>query len=299
MFKKLLVPLDGSHLAEAALPAAAYLAERTGASTTLIHLIEQHPPEAVHGERHLATTDDSLNYLNEVSQKFFSAQYPVESHVHTSAVSHVPVSIADHAVETDADLIVMCVHGPSGIHRWLSGSIAQQVIGLSTASILLIQPASSGALPPFTCDRLLVALDGDPVHEKGLTVATELARACSADLHLLMVVPTLATLPEEKAETGKLLPGAMSALLDLSEEDARQYLEDQVKRVTAEGVAATSAVGRGDPAQGIVRTAESIQADVIVLGTHGKRGMDAFWSGSVAPKVASMSRSPMLLVPVR
>jgi nucleotide-binding universal stress UspA family protein len=262
----------------------------------LIHLIEQHPPEEVHGERHLTTTEDALAYLNEVATRFFSPDYPVESHVHTNRVSDVPVSIADHAQEMESDLIVMCVHGRSGIHRWLSGSIAQQVIGRGAASVLLIQPASSGELPPFTCHRMLVALDGNPEHEKGLEVAAELAAACSADLHLLMVVPTLGTLPDQTAETGKLLPGAMTALLDLSEEDAQQYLDEQERRAT---VAVTSAVGRGDPADVIVQTAASIQADVIVLGTHGKAGMDALWSGSVAPKVAGKSRSPLLLVPVR
>jgi nucleotide-binding universal stress UspA family protein len=299
MFKHLLVPLDGSNLAEAALPAAAYLAKQTGASTVLIHLIEQHPPEEVHGERHLTTTEAALSYLDAVGARFFSPDYPVESHVHTSRVSDVPVSIADHAQEMGSDLIVMCVHGRSGIHRWLAGSIAQQVIRHGMASILLIQPASAGEVPPFTCDRMLVALDGNPEHEKGMTVAIELAAACSADLHLLMVVPTLGTLPDQKAETAKLLPGAMTALLDLSEEDAQRYLDEQEERAAAGGVAATSAVGRGDPADVIVQTAASVQADVIVLGTHGKAGMDAFWSGSVAPKVAGKSRSPLLLVPVR
>jgi len=296
MFKHMLVPLDGSTLAEAALPAAAYLARQTGASTTLIHLIEQHPPDAVHGERHLTTTDDALGYLNDVSTRFFSPDYPVESHVHTNRVSDVPVSIADHAQELGSDLIVMCVHGRSGIHRWLAGSIAQQVIKHGVASILLIQPASSGEVPPFTCERLRVALGGNPEHEKGLELAIELAAACSADLHLLTVVPTLGTLPEERAETGKLLPGAMSALLEMSEEDAQRYLDEQEERAAAGGVAATSAVGRGDPSDVIVQVGASVQADIIVLGTHGRAGMDAFWSGSVAPKVAGKSRSPLLLV---
>jgi nucleotide-binding universal stress UspA family protein len=61
----------------------------------------------------------------------------------------------------------------------------------------------------------------------------------------------------------------------------------------------TTEVCRGDPASAIVRTAQRMEADLVVMGTRGKRGMDAFWSGSVAAQVSSRSRVPLLLVPVR
>jgi nucleotide-binding universal stress UspA family protein len=61
----------------------------------------------------------------------------------------------------------------------------------------------------------------------------------------------------------------------------------------------TAEVYRGDPAGAIARTAQRVQSDLIVMGTHGKSGMDAFWSGSVAAQVCSRSRVPLLLVPVR
>jgi nucleotide-binding universal stress UspA family protein len=297
MIKHLLVPLDGSHLAESALPAASFLAERLHASVTLLHLVEAHPPGTVHGERHLKTADNALVYLNEVAARAFPAGIAVEKHVHTVQVTDVPGAIAEHVAEMECDLVILCRHGQTDLHTFLFGSIAQQVIAHGKTPLLVIQPASSGAVPPFTCNRLLVGLDGNPEHETGLAVASSLAAACQADLHLLAVVHTLVTLKNEKAETGKLLPGTMMALLDESEEDMRVYLAEKVKGVAADGVAATFAVGRGDPAELIVQTAASVQADVIVLTTHGKLGMDAFWAGSVAPNVAVKSRSPLLLVP--
>jgi nucleotide-binding universal stress UspA family protein len=97
----------------------------------------------------------------------------------------------------------------------------------------------------------------------------------------------------------RLLPGATSLMLDMSEEGAAALLRRKVEQFQAPDLPITVEVCRGDPALAIVRTAQRVQADVIVLGTHGKAGMDAFWSGSVAPQVASRSRVPLLLVPVR
>ena len=68
MFKNILVPLDGSHLAEAALPAAASLAEKLNAPVTLLHIIEQNAPEAIHNERHLTKPEEAENYLQDLAQ---------------------------------------------------------------------------------------------------------------------------------------------------------------------------------------------------------------------------------------
>lgn len=298
MFRHLLVPLDGSRLAEAALPAATYLAQTLGARVMLVHVIESNAPQEIHGERHLTDTDEAYAYLNEVATRAFPSGVRVERHVHTSEVKDVARTIADHVGELGSDLIVMCTHGRGGLRTWLFGSIAQQVVALGRTPVLLIQPTRAGALPAFACQRLLVPLDGDPDHEQGLSVAAGLAQACAADLHLVMVVPTLHTLSGQRAATARLLPGATSALLDLTQQGAEEYLRRQVAQLQAARLSVTAEVHRGDPATTIVRTARRVKADLIVLGTHGKSGMDAFWSGSVAPKVSSRSHVPLLLVPV-
>jgi nucleotide-binding universal stress UspA family protein len=299
MFKHLLVPLDGSRLAEAALPAAAYLAESLGARVTLVHAIEQRAPQEVHGEHHLADPDEAEAYLQEVAGRAFPAGVPVDWHVHTTEVSDVADSLIEHTTELGPDLIVMCTHGRGGLRSWLWGSIAQQVIARGTTPVLLIQPDSSGQTLPFTCKRLLVPLDGNPEHEQGLVVAVGLAQVCGAELHLMAVVHTLSTLPGQRAATARLLPAATSLLLDLSGEGAEELLRRKVAELEPLGLSSTVRVCRGDPATAIVRTAQEVNADLVILGTHGKAGMDAFWSGSVAPQVSSRSRAPLLLVPVR
>ena len=299
MFKHLLVPLDGSRLAEAVLPASAYLAQTLDASVTLLHLIERDAPLEIHGDRHLNDPDEACAYLDEVATRAFPPNLQVERHVHTTAVSDVACSIVDHAGELTPDLIVMCTHGRGGLRGWLIGSIAQQVIKLGTTPVLLIRPPETDTAPAFTCRRLLVPLDGDPDHEQGLAVAADLAQTCGASLHLVMAVHTLQTLSGQRAATAKLLPRAMSALLDLTQQGGKEYLDQRLAKLQTTGLAVTARVARGDPAKIIVRRARQVQADLIVMGTHGKKGVDAFWAGSVAPKVSNYSRRPLLLVPVR
>ena len=299
MFKRLLVPLDGSSLAESVLPTVVYLAQTIGASVTLIHVIERNAPPEIHGERHLTNSADACTYLARVTDQVFPAEVKVEQHVHSSEVKDVARTITEHVEEFESDLIVMCTHGRGGLRDWLFGSIAQQVIALGPTPILLIQPTLAGGAPAFNCRHMLVPLDGEPDHERGLPVASALALACVAQLHLVMVVPTLPTLPRQQAAAARLLPGTATALLDLTQQRARVYLDNWVTELQAVIPVVTAQVGRGDPAEIIVRTARQVHADLIVLGTHGKKGADAFWSGSVTPKVAGRSRRPLLLVPVR
>jgi nucleotide-binding universal stress UspA family protein len=298
MFRRLLVPLDGSHLAEAALPAAAMIAHPLKATVTLAHLIERDAPQAVHGERHLRTTEEATSYLGEIAQRFFGKEIDVTLHVHAVAVRDVARGIAEHAKEFQADLIVMCTHGKRGWRRLVLGSIAQQVLSAGHCPVLLLQPSDAGAAAPTAFRRILVALDGDPDHERSLPIAAGLAKGLGAALHLLTVVPTLGTVQGAEAATGIMLPAATAEVLDLTEDAARAHLAELARGLAAHAIAVTCTTARGDPDSRIVEEAAREQADVIVLGTHGKAGMNAFWSGSVAPHIPSKTHLPLLLIPV-
>ncbi len=305
MFKHLLVPLDGSRLAESALPAAAYLAQTLGASVTLIHVIERDAPKEVHRQRHLSHPDEACQYLGEVAARAFPPSVGVETHVHTSEVKDVARSIVEHYSELQPDLIVMCSHGSSGLRGRLFGSIAQQIISAvrnmpqNNAPVFLVRPGKAAPSRPFKLEKLLLPLDGKPEHEQGLPIAAGLAQACGAALHLAMVVPTFGTLRGEQAASGRLLPGATAAMLELAELGGQTYLKNLLPGLQARGLAVTGEVERGDPASTVAHIAERVEAGLIVLGTHGKTGTDAFWSGSFAPKISSKTSIPLLLVPVK
>jgi nucleotide-binding universal stress UspA family protein len=299
MFKHVLIPLDGSKLAEAALPAAAFVAKNMGASVTLIHIIEKNAPAEIHGEAHLRDPQEALAYLDSVARAAFPPSVRVSTHVHTEEESNIPRSIVDHAGEYDPDLIILCSHGSGGLRDLLFGSIAQQVINAGATPVMIIHPRSSGEAQTFNCQQLLVPVDAEAGHEQGIETAAGLARHCAMKMQLLAVIPTLGTLPGEHAATGILLPAATRAMLEIAEENAREYLAGWIKRLRADDIAVSVQVERGDPAQVIVAASRATGADLIVLGTHGKSGQDAFWAGSVAPKVASQVHVPLLLVPVK
>jgi nucleotide-binding universal stress UspA family protein len=296
MFKRLLVLLDGSPFAETALPVAAALAQLTQAEVTLLHVIEHNAPAAVHSVRHLTNADEACAYLNEIAARAFPATLKVDCHVHTEEVSHVARSIVEHAVELQADLIVMCAHGHGGPRRFLFGSNAQQIIALGRTPVLLIPPRSSGTTSDFNCRRILVPLDGNPDHEQGLPVAVDLAQICGAAIHLVEVVPNRETLKDEKAATGKLLPLTTTVLLEMEQQGASDYLQGQIQQLQSAGISVSAEVSRGDPVAAVVEAAKRIKADLIMLGTHGKTGLDAFWSGSITPRVLEQSAEPLLLV---
>ena len=113
----------------------------------------------------------------------------------------------------------------------------------------------------------------------------------------MVVIPTRQTLTAEGAASGQYLPGTAEAMLDLADEDARDYLQAEVTRLHGRAIAASAQVARGDPAEGIVGRRWNIQADLIVLATHGKAGLHAFWAGSVTSRVCTRTEMPLLLVP--
>jgi nucleotide-binding universal stress UspA family protein len=298
MFKHILVPIDGSSLSEAALPAVAFLAEKLQARVTLMHVVERNPPDEVHGQPHLKHPQDAERYLRDLAKRAFAKRSRVDIHVHTNEVDDVAGSIVAHSEELSYDLVVMCSHGRGAALHLILGSIAQKVIARGSQPVLITHPDAQGRAPAFLCRHILVPMDNDPEHAQALPVAKDLARACGATLHLAAVIPDRATLSGDKAPAGRLLPGTTSRILELASQDAERYFEALEQGLLQEGFQASAHVLRGDPASMIVEAAVRAQIDLIVLGTHGKTGMDAFWSGSVAHRICSQSRIPLLLIPV-
>jgi nucleotide-binding universal stress UspA family protein len=298
MFKHLLVPLDGSRLAESALPAAAALAGRFKATVTLLHVIEKNAPERVHGETHLQTTEQALEYLNAVSVRAFPKGISVHCHVHQAPVRKIAKAIVAHEEEFHHDLIVMCTHGRGSTSRLLVGSVAQRVIGRGTKPVLILHPDPGLKAVPFACRSILVPLDDNPEHDRSLAAARSLASGFGSALHLLMVIRTAGTVSGKWSQVFRLLPGATFHMLEMAVPDAEAYLESRKSLLEKAGFAVTARVERGNPIDVILKTAAESSADLIVLGTHGRFGADAFLSGSVASGVCSRCGQPLLLVPV-
>ena len=299
MIRRILVPLDGTDLAEAALPAASALCAQLGAAVVLVHLLEKRAPRAVHGRPHLATAGAAETYLNEVAARRFPRQLKVEVHVHSEGVVDVAASItahAEHPQEAGSELIVMCAHGGRTTREALMGALAQRVTARGRTPVLVVRPDRPAGAGAFRLGSLLLPLDRDPGHTDALGPAAELAAAFGAQLHLLLIVPTYGTLSGRWASIGRFLPGTTARMLDLSVTEEQRFLQERADALRGRGLSVGAEVARGDPARVIAAAAGRLQPDLIALGTHGRRGLGAVWEGSVASKVFRRCRQPLLLV---
>jgi len=297
MFKHLLVPLDGSQMAERALPAACHLSKAMGSRVTLLHIVERDAPHEIHGEKHLTAADDAREYLQDMVVRLFPGPALIDRVVELEESSGIARRIQEYASVSGADLIVMCTHGRSGLRHLFAGSNAQQVIASGNTAVLQIRPQKGGE-QVFSLRRVLVPLDGKAEHEPGLEASVRLARTFSSELQILMVVPTRQTLRGDSAVAAKISPRAAAALLDLSLKEAEEYLQRRIDVLHKEGLPVAGSIERGDAADEILRMAKRGGMDLIIVATHRKVGADAFWSGSVAAKITNRSPVPVLLIPV-
>lgn len=306
MFKHLLVPLDGSPMAESALPVASALAAGAGAGITLLHVLEASPPASVHGQRHLTNRQEAEDYLRHAAEQVLPPGIPVQWHVHEQPVRHVAASLAEHAQELDQDLVIMCAHGPKRLRDRFLGNLAQQLARRRPVPVLLLRTTEEKLetrtsklekKQPFR--RVLACVDPSPAHEDALSVAAEVARLSRATTFLLTAVPTSGTLRGKEAAAGALLPGAMREVLDMRQSHAVAFLESQVERLRREGLDVSGRVARGDVAELVEQAAKDFRADLVAVGTHGATGLDALWFGGLPRRLFRRIPASFLLIPVR
>jgi nucleotide-binding universal stress UspA family protein len=294
--RSILIPLDGSHLAESAIPPALTLTNAFDATVMLLHVLEADPPAAVHGEPHLRRREDALAYLNEVARRF--NRDSVAIHVHEDPERDVSLSIVRHADELDASLIVIANHGRSGLRGFLFGRVAQRVLQRGRRPVLAIPVAEGGEAPAATLPRLVaVLLNRSNEAEAVIPLAATLAKKSDASIHLILAVPTVGTLDADRSATAKLMPSAAKEVLDLEEREAGPYLDTIARTLADEGLIVTTAVVRGDPAESAVGEAMRVEAALLAMATHARGGLSGLSSGSIGAKILARARVPLLLTP--
>ena len=147
MYKKILVPLDGSETSEAVLPHVAALAQCTGAQVVLLRVVTQPMYETVFGDTVLnhttplpedtGTRSHAEGYLQRIAFDYFDNSAQVVFEVCAGPVAE---TIMDYAAGIDADVIAMSTHGRSGLARMVIGSVADEVVRRSHLPVLLVHP---------------------------------------------------------------------------------------------------------------------------------------------------------------
>jgi nucleotide-binding universal stress UspA family protein len=259
---RILVPLDGSQLAEAILPVAASFAQKLGASLILLHVLEQEPPRDVHGEPHLALADAAETYLEERARTLRDAGVTIEVDVHERPVANVAAAIDRHAHEHDADLIAMCAHGRSNPLDRLLGSIAERILRGGSAPILLrtVRAPSDG---PFELRHLLVPIDFEHDVDEALSAVRLLAAAYGADVTLLSVRE-----PGSPA-AARLLPGATAQAERYALDDLRRRIDELADGLRADVTTVHADVSDRRPSSAILAAVEPATLVVLVTDAHG------------------------------
>ena len=293
----MLVPLDGSRLAESVLPVVVRLAKLApAAAAVLLHVIERDAPSSIHGDVHLTNVAAAENYLAAISEHLKTLGVNVETHVHTVPQGDVPRCIAEHSSELDQDLVVLCRHGSGGMRRFVFGSNAERVVMLGETPVLLVQADETGMKAPFGPAAIVLLLDNSPADRVAIDVASEIARLGDGHLHLLSVVPTLGSISAEEAASGRLIPFTTRHVLDLAAEEVTASVTGAVESLVARGVKASGRVERGDAATLVVALAKSVLADLLILTSRNLAGLSAFWANDVTRKIAGAYEGVLLLL---
>jgi len=287
-FSRILVPLDGSRLAEAVLPAACSIAEKLGARVLLMHVVERDPPARVHGERHLRGPEEASAYLEAHALRLRDRGLAVEVHVHQRPVTDVAAVLDARTHELAADLIAMCAHGRSNLRTQLIGSIAEQILrGGSVPILLRTVRRPNGA--SFELRKLLVPIDFGHDVDKALTAARTLATPCRATVVLLAA-------PEPPAPpTSRLLPETTALTHQYELDDLRRRLAELAQQLPT-GLDVHTIVADASPTDAILDATESLPAELIVLVTHAHGGLSSWYDPSIGQRLLRHPDLTLLLI---
>jgi nucleotide-binding universal stress UspA family protein len=286
------VPLDGSDRAEAALPHARVLARVFGAE---VHLVRVIPPGRAGGitrdavEWRLAEADAS-RYLESWGRRLRETGTSASTEVLEGEPAREIVTVLR---AREDDLVVLTPHGRGGATEYRLGGTAQKIVAEGGASLLLVRPAEGGEEDgPYR--SILVPVDGSSRGDWALCTAASIARAVGARLVVAHVVATPERVPGPAPEsTGSL----EDRLLERCTEAARRYLSGRREQLSAPDLEVeTRIVASGHVTGALHRLASEIGADLMVVSAHGRSGAAPWPYGSVAGNLLTYAGIPVLVL---
>lgn len=281
MYDKILVPTDGSDVAAAAADAAVALAREFDAAIHAVHVLELGElPPGVDDEYADEFAHRGERATEEIAE--MAAAAGVEA---TTAVIDDPGKIHEAIVaaaeDTEADCIVMGTYGRTGLDRFVLGSVAEQTLRDAPVPVMTVHEDTTLNLP---FEDILVPTDGSDCASAAADLAIALAAASDATLHVVNVVDLGVVWGD--MDTGTVLEALEAA--------GQRALDSVIERADAADVSTVEAsVINGTPYRAIDTYAEENDADCIVMGTHGRTGLDRYLLGSVTERVIRLSDVPV------
>lgn len=277
MYKKIVVPLDCSQLAEVALPYAEEIAGKMSSDIILFSVLSSEESQEYQSYYTYATKMAGVTKRH--VEKYHSNSENQAIKVETATrVGNPAEGILDYVNKGSFNLIVMATHGRSGVSRWAVGSVADKVVRATTRQPLLLIRAK-GSHPDIRAKRILkkvlVPLDGSLVSEAVIPYVREIAYSLQMELTFLQVL----------SKNGS------------THADAETYLQGWCSWLENKGITANYELRNGAAADEIIDLADEQAMDMVAMSTHGQTALSNLWPlGSVAQKVLLGGNTPLLLI---
>jgi nucleotide-binding universal stress UspA family protein len=284
MYDTILVPTDGSDAASAAAEGALALARRFNAKLYVVHVLDLGNLPSETAEK-AQVPDDLVRHAEELVATVVDLATDTGLEAHAEVVeAHEPVHevLVNYARDHDVDCIVMGTHGRSGLTQLALGSTVERTLRASSVPVITIDE-DGGLDPEF--ERILVPTDGSDAARAAADLAIDLATETNAALHIVHVVDI--GLIVHEVDSGDIL--------DTSKDAGQRAVDEIVDRATEAGVRTVKgSVLSGRIAGAIVDYATDRDIDCIVMGTHGRTGVDRLLVGSVTERVIGLTTLPVI-----
>lgn len=280
--QKILIPLDGSEVAEKAVFSGEELARRLGSELLLFSVCGN-------GE----SSEQSLaSYLQ---RKVEGLQLSGIKSTPVIARGDAPNQILDFSEKNGVDLIILSTHGRTGVSRWPLGNTCSKVIHESYIPLLLIRGLTT-VLGDRSAHRMLVPLDGSRRSESTIPYIASLIETIGHEVILLRVNEAAETHGEIVDELVPCWEQFREEALSRTDKVIREYLEGIRQRLEAIDAEISCETLAGKAAPEIIRYAEEKDVALIIMSTHGYSGFTPWQLGSVSRKVIEGSTKPILLI---
>lgn len=305
MYRKMLVPMDGSESAETVIPYAEELAGRLDLDVIVFHVLrerhgEQAPMHRAYVERASARIRHQLELFNRrIGTRWSIATQPVNT---VLVIGHPAEEILRYADSHEIDLILMATHGRSGIRRWAMGSVAAKVLRASRVPVWLVPSAIE---PGFIRDEwqrrtIVVPLDGSELAETVLPYVEALVNQwgpAAFDIALLHVCePAFVTADYPEATMPLGWEEHVEDIKSRFEQASERYLHRVQERLMRAGLSVRSEVLTGQTASVIIEYARRYPSSIVAMSSHGRSGLKRWAYGNITDKVVHRASSPILLI---
>lgn len=284
--ERLLLSTDGSEYSEGAVREAINLAKRCSSKLSVVSVIETNREFEVLAPQLVEKKERSVReYLETIQENAGKERIACDLIVRHGEDSYK--YIVEEAEKNKSSMIIMGKRGRTGIRRLMMGSVTARVIGHSPCSVLVVPREAQLAFK-----SILLATDGSRYSVAAAAEAIELAKRNGSKLVVISVVPSESVSPMDIVSSQ--MQRRLIAETELKE--AEKNVQTVKASAEKEGVSAEGLILGGKPSETIIHAAKERNADLIVLGRHGKTGLESLLMGSVAERVIVLSSCAVLVV---